>query len=125
VNSGLLEPNVNDIFYDADTDLFWVAFSTRGLAVVDVDASMWTYFNMRNGLPSNVVYSVTKVGETIWVGTQNGVARQLGDGNFRGYGRSGGLPGDRVRRLYSNDSNSLWAALIENGAVELDPASAQ
>jgi ligand-binding sensor domain-containing protein len=125
LNSGLLEPNVNDIFYDADTDLFWIAFATKGLAFVDVDGSSWIYLNQQDGLPSNVVYSVTKVGDDIWVGTQAGVARMLPDGTFRGYARSGGLPADRVRRVYSDDPDNLWCAFVEGGTALLDPESAQ
>ena len=125
VNSGLLEPNVNDIFYDDVTELFWVAFSTLGLASVDVDGSTWTYYSMVQGLPSDVVYSITSVDGVIWVGTQGGVARMLSDGRFRGYGRSGGLPGDRVRRVYSNSATVLWSGFIENGAALLDPRSAK
>jgi ligand-binding sensor domain-containing protein len=125
LNSGLLEPNVNDIFYDADTDLFWVAFATKGIAIVDVDGSSWSYLNQQDGLPSNIVYSITKVGDEIWVGTQAGVARRLSNGKFRGYARAGGLPADRVRRVYSDDPSNLWCAFIDGGAALLDPASAQ
>ena len=125
LNSGLLEPDVQDIFYDEDTDLFWVAFATKGLAVVDVDASSWTYLNQQDGLPSNITYAVIKIDGVIWVGTQRGVARMLPDGTFRGYGRSGGLPGERIRALFSKTDNELWGAIIAGGAVLLDPTSAQ
>jgi ligand-binding sensor domain-containing protein len=124
-NSGLLEPNVNDIFFDNDTELFWIAFATKGLAVVDVDASSWTYISMAQGIPSNVTYAITKIDGAIWVGTQCGVARQLPNGTFRGYGRNGGLPGERIRSMFSNADNVLWGAIIEGGAVLLDPTSAQ
>ena len=125
VNSGLLEANVNDIFFDEDTELFWIAFATKGLAVVDVDASSWTYVHMEHGLPSNITYAITKIDGAIWVGTQRGVARELPDGTFRGYGRDGGLPGERIRSMFSNADDVLWSAIIEGGAVLLDPASAQ
>lgn len=121
VNSGLKEPNVNDIYFDEDTQLFWVALSTAGLASVDVDASTWTYFTEVDGLPSDVVYSIAKVGDVIWVGTQGGVAKMKSDGKFQGYGASGGLPGDRVRRVFSDDPNELWSGYIDRGAALLDP----
>lgn len=125
VNSALAEPNVNDLYYDPDTDLMWVAFATEGVATVDVDGKTWTYYRMSNGLPSNVVYSVTKVGDVIWVGTQGGLARMKSDGQWQGYGRSGGLPADRVRRVYSSGPSELWACFVEAGAARLDPNSAE
>lgn len=121
VNSDLAEPNVTDLIYDPDADLIWMSFASSGVASLDVDARTWTYYGMKHGLPSNVVYSVTKVGDVMWVGTQGGVARMNSDGSWQGYGRSGGLPGDRVRRVYSNDPTELWVCLIGEGAALLDP----
>ena len=125
VNSDLAEPNVNDIFFDEDTELFWLAFANSGIASVDVDAKTWTYYTMADGLPSDITYSVTKAGDVIWVGTQGGVARLKSDGKWQGYGRAGGLPADRVRRVYSNEASKLWACFIEDGAALLDPNSAE
>jgi ligand-binding sensor domain-containing protein len=124
VNSGLLEALVNDIVYDETTDLFWVAFATKGLASVDVDGSTWTYYSAADGLPSEVIYSIAIIGDVVWVGTQGGVAQKL-NGKFQGYGRSGGLPGDRVRAVYSDTPDNLWAGFISAGAALLNPASAQ
>jgi ligand-binding sensor domain-containing protein len=121
VNSDLAEPNVTDLFYDPVTDLFWMTFATAGVASLDVDMADWTYYRMSNGLPSNVAYSVTKVGDVMWVGTQGGVAKMKSDGSWQGYGRSGGLPGDRVRRVYSNNPSQLWACMIDHGAALLVP----
>jgi ligand-binding sensor domain-containing protein len=120
VNSGLLEANVNDIVYDPANDLFWVAFATKGLASVDVEASTWTYYSIENGLPSDVIYSIALVDDVLWVGTQSGVAKKL-NGNFQGYGRSGGLPADRVRRIYSDKPSNLWAGFVSAGAALLKP----
>ncbi len=121
VNSGLTEPNINDIYFDESTQLFWVAFSTMGLASVDVDASTWTYYTQVDGLPSDVIYSIAKVGDVLWVGTQSGVAKMQSNGTFQGFGSNGGLPGDRVRRVFSDDPNELWSGYIGQGAALLDP----
>ena len=121
VNSDLAEANVTDIYYDQDTDLFWISFASSGVASLDVDGKKWTYHGQSNGLPSNTVYSVTKVDDQIWVGTQGGVAKLKSDGTWQGYGRSGGLPGDRVRCVYSSDSTDLWACIIDQGVVQLEP----
>jgi hypothetical protein len=125
LTTGLVSPNINDVFYDEIADLFYVAFATEGLAVVDFPASTWTYYTTDDGLPSNIVYSVTQVGGTLWVGTQEGVARQLPDGSFRGYGSGAGLPGSRVRQVYSDQPDRIFLSIIDAGVAWVDPNSAE
>lgn len=125
VTTDFPDPNVNDVFYDETNDLFYIAFSTEGLGVVDVGESTWRFYTMDDGLPSNVVYSITEVGGVIWVGTQDGIARQMTDGSFRSYNRSGGIPADRVRRVYSDSPDRLWLGLVEAGAALVDPNRAE
>jgi hypothetical protein len=125
INSDLAEPNVNDVYYDEAADLFWIAFSTKGLAAVDVANATWKYFTTDNGLPSNTIYSITEVDGVIWVGTQRGLARQRGNGSFQAYDRGGGLPADRVRRVYSDNGARLWLGFVEAGAALVSASSAQ
>jgi ligand-binding sensor domain-containing protein len=129
-NSALPEPDVNAIYFDADSDLFWVAFSNQGLASVDADLSIWTIYTAAQGLPSNTVYSVARAaspegGSTMWAATQNGVARLKSNGTWQGYNTSGGLSADRVRDVYSDDGSRLWVGYITGGAAKLKPADAQ
>lgn len=126
-NSGLPEPNVNDILYDEVNDVFWLALATRGLARVDVANSTWTSFTTENGLPSNVCYSLAMRNGDLWIATQLGITRQIGDSSFRGYGRSGGLPADRVRLVYldPNNDNRMYLGFIGAGAARVDPGTAE
>lgn len=138
-NSGLAEPNVNAIYFDTVDSKVWVAFSTRGVSEVDVaydtpepedSLSIWTNYTTVEGLPSNTVYSVTRaaapgVVSTIWVATQNGIARLKSDGTWQSYNTSGGLSADRVRVVYSDNGLNLWCGYINNGAARLQPGSAQ
>jgi ligand-binding sensor domain-containing protein len=124
-NSGIAEARVNDIFYDADDDVFYVGFASSGIAKVDANASTWTYHTTVNGLPSNEVYSITKVDGVLWAGTQRGIARLKSDGTWQGYARSGGLQADRARVVYSDDGSRLWVGFIEGGAARVNPGSAQ
>jgi ligand-binding sensor domain-containing protein len=121
VNSGLIEPNVNDIFYDADDDVTYLCLTTSGIARVDLNTSSWTYVSRKDGLPSDNTYSITKVGGVLWVATQNGIARELSDGSWQGYNRSGGLKADRVRRVYTDDPSRLWLGYIQSGAGRVAP----
>ena len=134
-NSGLPEPNVNNIFFDEDDPqaaegIFWVATSTKGLSRVSVEEATWTSFTMTEGLPSNTIYMVTRAespggGSTIWAATQNGVARLQNNGVWQGYNTGGGLSADRVRVVYSPDGNGLWIGYVNGGAARLDPTSAE
>jgi len=124
LNSGLIEFNVNDIYYDSVRQSYWVSYPTSGLAEVNVTNKKWTTYTLAQGLPSNTVYSVARAGDgaggtTMWAATQNGLAKMKSDGHWQGYGTSGGLPANRVRRVYSDDGKHLWAAFIEGGAVKI------
>jgi ligand-binding sensor domain-containing protein len=123
-NSGLAEARVNDIYYDSDDNVFWVAFTSAGLARVDPAMSTWTYYTTEEGLPSNLVYSVTRANGTMWVGTQMGLACLGDNGRWQGYSRSGGLQADRVRTVYSDDGQCLWLGFVDGGAARVNPASA-
>ena len=127
VNSGLVERNVNDIFYDPVRNTYWVAYVTQGISEVNVDASTWTDYTLVQGLPSNTVYSITRAsdgngGTTLWAATQAGLAKLNSLATeWQGYGRSAGLPADRVRVVYSDDGNRLWAGFIDGGAAKIKP----
>ncbi|HET6463460.1 MAG TPA: two-component regulator propeller domain-containing protein [Candidatus Krumholzibacteria bacterium] len=123
VNSGLVEPNVNDIYYDTVRQTYWVSYVSQGISEVNVATKTWTSNTLVQGLPSNTVYSVTRAGDehggsTLWAATQNGLAKLVGD-HWQAYGKSGGLPSDRVRRVYSDDGKRLWLGTIDAGAVKL------
>lgn len=117
-NSGLRDPNINDIFYDAVRDVFWVAYSTQGIAEVSTTNKTWTHHTLVQGLPSNTVYSVARAGNTVWAATQNGLAK-LQNGTWQGYNTSGGLQADRVRVVYSDNGQRLWVGYIEGGAARI------
>lgn len=123
-NSGLSEANVNDIYYDEDTDLFWVAYGTKGISVVDVGASTWTHITTAHGLPSDIVYAIVKLDGVFWAATQRGIARQTSSG-WRSYGLSGGLKADIVRLVYTDDGVKLWLAYADAGAGRVLPNTAQ
>jgi ligand-binding sensor domain-containing protein len=117
-NSGLAEPNVNDIFHDAVRGVFWVAYSTKGIAEVNVPGSTWMSHTMVQGLPSNTVFSLTRAAGTVWAGTQNGLAK-LQNGKWQGYNTGGGLQADRVRAVYSDNGERLWVGFVDGGAARV------
>jgi ligand-binding sensor domain-containing protein len=124
-NSGLEEPNVNDIYYDAVSGQYWVCYSSRGISAVDVTSRAWVDYTLVQGLPSNTVVSITRAHGTLWAATQGGLARLMNGGRWQGYARSAGLQADRTRRVYSDDGDRLWVAFVEGGAARVNPASAE
>jgi ligand-binding sensor domain-containing protein len=123
VSSGLVEPNVNDIYYDAVRQTYFVSYVSKGISEVNLTDKTWTSSTLVQGLPSNTVYGITRAGDgkggtTLWAATQGGLAK-LGVTHWEAFGRSGGLPADRVRRVYSDDGKRLWVGFIEGGAVRV------
>jgi hypothetical protein len=125
VDSDLPEPNINQIRFDDNTGLFWMAFATKGLGYLDMDSATWRFYTTSDGLPSNSIYSITEVDGVLWVATQNGIARQRSSGSWQPYNTGGGLKEDRVRRLYSDDPTRIWLSYIEAGGGSVDPRTAQ
>lgn len=125
-NSGLKEPNVNDIFWDRTTNRFWVAYASKGVSLVNTEARTWTGYDLSDGLPSNTVMAVTRAIDhqsnnksAIWVATQGGLAKLVdGTTNWQSYDVSGGLPSARTRSVY-NDGTHLWVGFVDAGAVRI------
>ncbi len=81
-------------------------------------------FTEDDGLPSNVVKSITKDKDGIlWIGTENGLSKYDGQ-KFINIQKPDGLPGSRVWALASDHKNTIYAgcyrdglAVIQNGKV--------
>lgn len=123
-NSGLVESNVNDIFYDPVRSTYWLAYVSTGISEVNVTARTWTHHTLVEGLPSNTIYAITRAQDNtsnntvIWAATQAGLAKLVGN-TWHSYGVAGGLPSERIRSLYSDDGQRLWAGFVDAGAVRL------
>jgi hypothetical protein len=75
VNSGLVENNVNDIYFDAVRQTYFVSYVQSGISEVNLDDKTWTDYTLVQGLPSNTVYSTVRAGDggsgtTMWAATQ-------------------------------------------------------
>ncbi len=117
--SGIPGTGINDVAYNPVDGIFWVAFTTEGLASVDLENRTWRHYTTEDGLPSNVVHSVAiDQNGVVWAGTQTGVAKQSGSG-FQGYIRASGLPEERVRKVYVDPHNRVWLGFIGGGAARV------
>jgi hypothetical protein len=117
--SGIPGRGVNDIAYNPVDGLFWIAFTTEGLASVDIENRIWRHYTTEDGLPSNVVHSVAvDQSGVVWAGTQKGVGKQSGSG-FIGYIKGSGLPEERVRKVYVDPNNRVWLGFMGGGAARV------
>ena len=125
-NSGLVEPNVNDVYYDAQDGSFWVAYVSKGISRVNVAQKTWVHYDLVDGLLSNTVLAITRAKDNdptsndtvIWAATQNGLAK-LVNNRWQSYAVANGLPSSRLRSVFSDDGVRLWAGFVDAGAVRI------
>ncbi len=123
-NSGLVEPNVNDMFFDEVTNTVWVAYATKGISQVNAGTKTWTSHTLVQGLPSNTVMAIARAEDNengtsvIWAATQNGLAKLINN-HWEYYDIAGGLPSSRARSLYSDNGVRLWVGFVDAGAVRI------
>lgn len=122
--SGLVEPNVNDMFYDQVTETVWVAYVSKGISQVNAGTGAWTNYTLVQGLPSNTVLAIARAQDNenatsvIWAATQGGLAKLI-NGHWESYNVSGGLPSSRTRSLYSDNGVRLWVGFVDAGAIRI------
>ena len=93
---------------------FWIGTLASGLLLYDRQADTATRYSPTSGqdaaMPSNVVKAIAETADgAIWVGTQVGVCRLLGDGRFACLGdEAPGLAAASVMALRATDDGSLW-----------------
>jgi signal transduction histidine kinase/ligand-binding sensor domain-containing protein/DNA-binding response OmpR family regulator len=87
------------------------------------------YLNTTNGLANNICYKVfTDSKGTVWVGTQNGLSRYLGNG-FKNYlpdsTRTGNIKGLIIKDIIEDPQGYLWIAAQGGGLNRYDPRTDQ
>lgn len=116
-NSGLPGKMINAMHYNSTDGLYWIGTAVNGIASVDVPNSTWKHYDQVDGLPSDVVNSITSDQDgVVWVATNKGIAKQNGNG-FVGYGKASGLPEERVRKVFVDSQNRVWLGFVDGGAA--------
>lgn len=73
----------------------------------------WRSFSVADGLPSAKIFCVRVDGDTVWAGTDRGLAR-LQDGKWKVYGVADGLPHRAVLSLdISPQTGDLWIGTMD------------
>jgi hypothetical protein len=94
----------------------WIGFKQIGSGVFD--GTNWTMYNTTNGLPSNNVLSLAFLGNDVWFGTDNGLAKYNGS-TWTVYDTSNsGLTSNSILSLFS-DGGNLWIG-TQSGAFVFD-----
>jgi len=96
----------------------WVA-GRGGAAVLDRETGKWKAY--AHGLPSSDAYSVEQKDDEIWFGTNMGLGRLDGSGNWQYYTTENGLPNNVVTYMLF-DGPILWVC-TEGGIAQLDTDS--
>ena len=72
------------------------------------DGKNWTHYTTAEGLPGNHVFMLhIDAKKTLWVGTNNGLAR-FGDGKFTTLNTNDGLFANNVFSMVTGEDGSLW-----------------
>lgn len=78
------------------------------------------HFTIRNGLPSNAVYSIYKDSKgAIWIGTDAGLVKFDGF-HFRIFTSKNGLAGNLIRDILEDEIGNLWIACYGDGLSKYD-----
>ncbi len=110
---GLAQDEIMDALYDHAGRL-WVATENSGVSVVQATGKVVDY-DVRNGLPSNVVYSLFEDRDgSMWVATAAGVVHFAGN-RIERFGVESGLP-DAPAFHFLQDANGVVYVGTERGA---------
>ena len=123
---GLETDTVLSALVDREGSL-WVGTAGVGLAQ-QLGRGTFTSWGTAEGLPHDVVWSMvreTLPSRSLWVGTQEGVARFDSDGGVRVFRETDGLGGNTVYALAASADGSVWAGSWPGGVTRFGPERAR
>lgn len=106
--NGLSFNNVHDILFQTPTKI-WIATYTGGINILNLKTNQFTYINRDNtpSLPSNEVYKLLHVGDSVFISTSAGVAvHNLKNRNLTSF-HPEVFSGSQVEYMFDGD-NRIW-----------------
>ncbi|TKG97293.1 response regulator [Puteibacter caeruleilacunae] len=110
-------------YSDPVDSVMWIGTKGGGLNCVRY-GSYGQDYQVSYFLKSNDVWDMKRIGQTLWVGTSNGLYQVDLDskGNqvsIKNYSHENGFPGKKVTSLITSDPNTLWLT-TDNGLVKFE-----
>lgn len=134
-NPNSLGSNFIRTIYGDRSGSIWVSTWGAGLARFDRMSEQFIHYRSRpddpNSLSTGMVWSILADGETLWVGTQNGLERiDRTSGKVVRYHRVGNhsdtgpvLEMAAIDVIYKDADDKLWLGSTKDGLARLDPES--
>ena len=117
--NGFATNDVKTIYEDREGNL-WSGNYGQGLTLIT--PKTFSVYTIDNPLFGNNIFSLCFDQRYRWIGTENGMIKinQLTGEVVKFYGKSSGLPGDKVTAIYSTDGKDLWIGTGENGVFVME-----
>lgn len=119
-NPKVFDDNIVQALFADSRDRLWVGTGTGGIVVLEKGA--FRRITMKDGLPSDAIWSFAERDGTMLVGTQEGLA-VVSDGKVS-VEKLGAFAGRAVWALLPEADGSLWAGFETEGLAHLDAAGA-
>ena len=117
--NGFATDDVKTIYEDREGNL-WSGNYGQGLTLIT--PKTFSVFTFDNRFYGNNILSFCFDQRYRWIGTENGLIKidQLTGKVVKFYGKSSGLPGDKVTAIYSSDGKELWIGTGGNGVFVME-----
>lgn len=117
LNTSALRSNRIRALYEDRQGNLWIGTEHGGLT--RFRQGLFTNFSAKDGLPNNVVVSITgdEAGD-LWIGTTSGLT-QFHDGKFVRYSVPSVLPRENVTTVYHDQSGDVWVGTYSAGLLRL------
>ena len=117
--NGFATDDVKTIYEDREGNL-WSGNYGQGLTLIT--PKTFSVFTFDNRFYGNNIFSFCFDQRYRWIGTENGLIKidQLTGEVVKFYGKSSGLPGDKVTAIYSSDGKELWIGTGGNGVFVME-----
>ncbi|MGD0753920.1 MAG: two-component regulator propeller domain-containing protein [Bacteroidales bacterium] len=117
--NGFITDNVKTIYEDREGNI-WCG--NYGLGLTLITPKTFSVYKFDNPLYGNNIISFCFDQKYRWIGTENGLLKmdRLTGKIVKFYGKSNGLPKDKVTSIYTTNGKELWIGTGENGVFRMD-----
>lgn len=117
--TGFGTDNVKAIYEDHEGNI-WSGNYGQGITLIT--AKTFSVYSFTNPLYGNNILSLCFDHKYGWIGTENGLVKmdELTGKIVKFYGKSSGLPKDKITSIYTTDGKELWIGTGENGVFRME-----